>query len=582
MRLFSRHRFVALTQFFSRLPGFSKPDKHSLHFLNIAQFMGVLNDNIFKLVIAFLLIGIYGQQEASTILSVAGAIFVIPFLLFSSAAGVLADRFSKQRLLIWMKFAEILIMSLAVVAFATKSVWGSYTLLFLLSTHSALFGPSKYAIISDLVSSDRVSRANGLITSFTYLGVIIGTFLASFLTEWTDKNFVFVALFCLGVACVGFISTFGIKYTNPQGSDKKIEILFIKEIFKTLSFCKTKPHLLISTCGSSYFLFIGSFVQLNVIPFAIDALHFNEVAGGYLFLSTALGIAFGSYLAGKVSRVRVELGVSCIAGILIGTVLLLLGLLSHSLLSVITLLVLLGVFGGFFIVPFDSFIQIFSPSEKRGQVIAATNFLSFCGVLLASLTLYVYSQFLEVSPAEGFGITGFITILFSLFMICRLSDLSFPFIAKYCLKPFFWLKIHNVDLFEKHSHIVLVLRKASWLKTLLLLSLAPKTHLVLSQKETPLFRWINRLFFSIHVIPSDPSLEPLLDKSKELVSDTIHPCIWLKTNTVPASFEKTSSPTSFFKFNSIHMVYVDIAFGFPTVVSFSKKATLDAKFSKEF
>lgn len=572
MGFFGQQRFASLTRFLSRLPGFSKPDKHSLHFLNIAQFMGVLNDNIFKLVIAFLLIGIYGKEDASTILSAAGAIFVIPFLLFSSAAGVLADRFSKQRLLIWMKFAEIIIMSLAIIAFATKSVWGSYTLLFLLSTHSALFGPSKYAIISDLVPADRVSRANGLITSFTYLGVIIGTFLASFLTEWTDKNFVLVAFFCLGIAGIGFISTFGIKYTSPQGSDKKIKILFLKEISATLSFCKTKPHLLISTLGSSYFLFTGAFVQLNVIPFAIDALHLNEVAGGYLFLSTALGIALGAYLAGKVSRVRVELGVSCIAGILIGVCLLLLALLSHTLLSVILLLVLLGIFGGFFIVPFDSFIQIFSPSEKRGQVIAATNFLSFCGVLMASVTLYIYSQWIGLSPEQGFGITGLITILFSIFLILRLSDLSLSFFSKYCLKPLFRLKTENLDLFEKHSHVVLVLRKANWLKALLLLSVAPKTHLLISQKQAPLFRWFNHLFFSIHVIPSDATLKPLIEQSKALVSEAIHPCILLNTSYIPTSFDKTSSLISFFNFNSIHLIYVDVVFGLRTTVHFSKKA----------
>src|SRR3954470_2966455 len=89
----------SMGSFLSKLPGFSRPDKHSLHFLNIAQFMGALNDNIFKLVIAYLLIDIRGPEHASVILAVIGAIFVIPFLLFSSSAGVLADRYSKQKLM---------------------------------------------------------------------------------------------------------------------------------------------------------------------------------------------------------------------------------------------------------------------------------------------------------------------------------------------------------------------------------------------------------------------------------------------------------------------------------------------------
>jgi MFS family permease len=137
MGLLPKSKFDGLARFFSKLPFFSRPDKHSLHFLNCAQFMGVLNDNIFKLVIAFLLIDIIGKEHASSILSLAGAIFVIPFLLFSSTAGVLADRLSKQRLMMWMKAAEMATMVLATVAFAFKSVWGSCGLLFY-SRHTAL------------------------------------------------------------------------------------------------------------------------------------------------------------------------------------------------------------------------------------------------------------------------------------------------------------------------------------------------------------------------------------------------------------------------------------------------------------
>ena len=84
------------------------------------------------------------------------------------------------------KVVEMVTMVLAMVAFAFKSVWGSYTLLFILSSHSAMFGPSKYAIIPELVPQDKVSSANGLITSFTYFAVIFGTFLASFLTHITS------------------------------------------------------------------------------------------------------------------------------------------------------------------------------------------------------------------------------------------------------------------------------------------------------------------------------------------------------------------------------------------------------------
>lgn len=470
-----------ISSFMSKIPGFSRPDKHSLHFLNIAQFMGALNDNIFKLVIAYLIIDIKGTEDASIILAKIGATYVLPFLLFSSTAGVLADRFSKQRVMLVLKAIEIGTMVLAMIAFGYQSVWGSYCLLFLLSTHSAMFTPPKYAIITELVPQEKVSSANGLITSFTYLAVILGTFLASLLTEITNRHYVIVAGFCLLVAVIGFISVFGIKKTPAQGSDKKLNFLFVREIYSTLVFCYSRKHLIVAVCGSAYFLFIGAFIQLNIIPYAIFALNLSEISGGYLFLSTAFGIAIGAYIGGKISKKRVELGLSCFAGMFISVFLFLLWLLSHHLIAVILLLVLLGIFGGLFIVPFDSFIQIFSPNEKRGQIIAANNFLSFFGVLLASLALYLYSAVLGLSPSIAFAVTGVLTLLLTLFMISRLSDLFLSFLSRRILHPLNHIQTSNLELLEKNPGAILILQNASWKKAMLLLSVAQNAHLLIRQ-----------------------------------------------------------------------------------------------------
>ncbi len=559
MALLKKSWTDSLGDFLSKLPGFSRPDQHSLHFLNIAQFMGALNDNIFKLVIAFFLIDIQGTEHASVILSIIGAIFVIPFLLFSSSAGVLADRYSKQRLMMIFKGIEIATMTLAMVAFGFKSVWGCYTLLFLLSTHSAMFGPSKYAIIPELVPKERVSSANGLITSFTYLAVILGTFLASFLTDITHRHYVIVAGFCLLVAVVGFISTFGIRRTPAQGSDKKLNFLFVKEIYQTLVFCYSRKHLLVAVFGSAYFLFIGAFVQLNIIPFAISELNLSEVSGGYLFLSTAFGIAIGAFIGGKVSKKRVELGLSCFAGLFIAIFFLLLWFFSHHVIAVIILLVCLGIFGGLFIVPFDSFIQLFSPNEKRGQIIAANNFLSFCGVLLASGALYFYSAILGLSPAIGFAVTGCLTLILSILMMSRLSDLFLSFFSRRILHPLNHIQTVNQELVEKNPGAILILQKASWKKAMLLLSVAQNAHLLLRRGNKNRFPWFNWIFYSVSLVPSDANLQPLLDKAKEIADDSNNPCILVESEKLPETLVKTS-PRLFglFEGKTTKFIYVDI------------------------
>lgn len=572
MVLLPKPLYQWLSKFLSKIPGFSRPDKHSLHFLNISQFMGVLNDNIFKFVIAFLLIDILGKEHASTIMSVAGAIFVIPFLLFSSAAGSLADRFSKQKLLMGMKVIEMIIMILAMVAFGVKSVWASYSLLFVLATHSAILGPSKYAIIAELVPQDKVSSANGLITSFTYLGIIVGTFLASFLSEVSSKHYVFVAAACFLIALIGFISTFGIRLTPAQQNHKNPQWLFIREIFRTLRFCRTKKHLLIAMFGSAYFLFVGSFAQLNIIPFAINSLHLTEIAGGYLFLPIALGIAIGSLIGGKVSKKRVELGLSCFAGLFIAALLLLLSFCYKDLFIVVSFLVALGICGGLFIVPFDSFVQLYSPDERRGEIIAANNFLSFGGVLVASFALFFFSTILGLSPAQGFGFIGILTLLLSLLMISRLSDLALPFIARHLLKPLVRLKIENLELLEKNPQAILILPKASWLKAFLLLSVGPNVHLLLRQGVKRRFPWFSWAFYSIHIIPSDETLTPLLEKAKTLASESINPCIMVESETLPDTLQPTSRLFSLFKGGADSFLYVDMhSSEHGTILSLRKK-----------
>lgn len=488
-----------LDQLRQKIPFLSKGKTHGLLFLNIAQSLGAINDNLFKFAIAFLLLDTLGTQDASSILSAIGAIYVIPFLLFSSAAGILADRFSKQKLLVLMKVAEIFIMIVAIFAFGVKNVFICYLLLFLLAIHSALFGPSKYGIIRELVPSDRVSKANGLVTSFTYLSMIIGTFLASFLTEITCKNFVLIACVCLVIAIAGLCGALGLPKTIPQGSDKKLSPLFISEIFKTLKGTRSSLHLLPAICGSSFFLFLGAFVQLNMIPFSIKSLHLSEVDGGYLFLVTALGIALGAYLGGKASKRKIELGLPCLAGIGLALCFGLLSFFASHLIFILIALFLLGIVGGAFVVPFDTFIQVRSENEKRGQTIGATNFLSFSGVLVASLMLYVLNGLCGLSPAESFGVVGLLTFAVSLVFICLLSDLFLPFLSKTLLSRFLPLATPEVKELREKGTGILILEQFSWKEALLIAGRFAQVNFVIS-KTGGYHRRFHRLFSSIYCV----------------------------------------------------------------------------------
>ncbi len=476
--------------------------------LNAAQFLGALNDNIYKLLTIFLLISTLGVEKSSSILSAVGALYVIPFLLFSSAAGILADRWSKQKLILGLKVIEIFLMLLALAVFYFKSTWGCYSLLFLLASHSAVFGPSKYGIIPELVDKQNITKANGLITSFTYLAIIIGMFLASFLTEFSDKNYVLCVSFCLLFAICGFVFSLGIQKTEALSSQKKIHFFFPKEIIQTILECRKTPLLAPCLFGSAFFLFIGAFTQLNIIPFAIQSLHLSEYAGGYLFLLSALGIAGGSLLTGKLLKKKAELGLSCLAGFVISGLFLCLWLFSSFLIPTCIFLTLLGLAGGIFVISFDSFIQISSSTKQRGQTIAAANFLSFFGVLIASFCLYLFGHVLGFSPAFGFLCMSGLTFLAVFVLTCRLLPTTLPFFSRvlYREKTDFG-DLGAVSIFLAKDINVKLLLKAAYLSS--------SCQIVIVRDENTKIPLSLRLAPNVTFIPGKLSLEEALKKTKE-------------------------------------------------------------------
>jgi len=482
----------------------SRPNYRSFYLLNATQFLGALNDNIFKLLVIYLLINVKGASSANAVLSLAGAIFVIPFLIFSSGAGVMADKISKRTIIVSTKVLEVVIMVFGVFAVHYKWEFGAYTALFLMATQSAIFGPSKYGVIPELVEGKMVSKANGSMTSFTYLAIILGTFLASFITDITHKNFVFEALFCVFIAIVGLLTSFGISWTPPQRSPKRINPFFLYEIYQTLKASWEVPHLLTAMFGSAFFLFIGAFTQLNIIPFAMQSLHLSEVGGGYLFLATAVGIAIGAVIAGQLSKDKVEPGISCIAGFFISLFFLILYFFSSSLTLTIISLALLGIVGGGFLIPFDAFIQVNSPDEKRGQVIAAANFFSFVGVLFAAFFLYLISEELGFTAASGFAVMSFLSLIASILITGRLSSFFLPFFVQKVLKRFRKLKLASP--LPSVSDIV-ILQSNSWWDAVLLFSILPQLKMLLPDRYLHRFPWFNGLIDSIRIIPPDPESE---------------------------------------------------------------------------
>lgn len=497
------------SSFFNRFSSFT--------YLNATQFLGALNDNIYKLLIVYFLIQLEGIRSSPEILAMTGATFVIPFLLFSAISGVMADRFSKRDIIVTTKILELVIMGLGVCAFAFESKIGSYAILFLLATQSAIFSPSKYGIVPELVSTDKIPRANGLMTSFTFFAIILGTFLASFLTQITDRNFIVSSIFCTFIALIGLATSFCIEPTPPSGSKTKFHFFFLREIYHSLKTARQYVSLLPAILGSAYFLFVGAFAQLNIIPFAMESLGLSDVQGGYLFFLTALGIGTGSLMAGRISGRIVELGLVPMGAFGISICCFGLDLFSYNFYTVICLVTLLGVFGGLFEIPLDSYIQVASPKQIRGQMVAATNFLSFVGVLFASGLIYLNSKILDLQADKGFTITGILTLLVAGAFAYQFFDYLTRFIAMILSKLHFRVVVEGQNNIPECPAIY-VCTHTAWNDTLLLLgSQRRRMRFFIEQEKGHSSPWLTRLYRLLRVV-FIPDIEPLSTNQECLIA----------------------------------------------------------------
>lgn len=515
----------------------------SFTYLNATQFLGALNDNIYKLLIVYFLIQMEGMEYSYLILASTGATFVIPFLLFSAVSGTLADRYSKRDIIVTTKILELVIMGLAVCAFAFQSKWGCYAILFLLATQSAIFGPSKYGIVPELIPKDKISKINGLMTSFTFLAIILGTFLASFLIQITGRNFIICAIFCTFIAIVGLATSFGIEPTPPSGSKKKIRIFFIREIYQSLKEANQEVSLLPAMFGSAFFLFIGAFTQLNIIPFAVQSLHLSDIEGGYLFFLTALGIGTGALIAGKISGRIVELGLVPFGALGISISAFLLDGFSSQLLYVLPTVTLLGVFGGLFEIPLDSYIQVASPKQSRGQMVAATNFMSFLGVLLASALVYLNSEVFGLESDKGFTIIGVLSLIASIAYTIQFFDYLTRFVASILSKLHFRTHFVGQENIPDCPALYICTHRA-WNDTLLLLSSQRRRiRFFIENEQSHSSSWMKKLYSLLRVV-SIPEIEPLCNNQECLtiiqktLNKGISVCIFIDSWDIYAEVEK--------------------------------------------
>lgn len=401
------------------------------------QFLGAFNDNVYKMIVALLAADLAIRMgSGSGHLPLVGAVFMLPFFLFSGYAGHLADAFSKRTVLVVTKSFEILAMALAVLAFRSGRIEWMLGVVFLMALQSTFFSPAKYGILPEMLPNKDLSRANGLLEMSTFLAIILGTSLGGAMFAAWKGRLEWIGTFLIMIAVAGTLASFGIPKVPPSGAKKVFRLNPWSEIGSGIRRLYTDKTLWPTVLGISYFWFLGALYQMDVILLGKEILGLNDFRIGLLGTFLAIGIGLGSLAAGRLSGDKVELGLVPLGSIGLGIFSLLLSSSVPSYAAVATSLCLLGFSGGFFIVPLNALLQQRSGREEKGRLIATANFMTTAGVLLASGMLWLLRDLLDVSPDRIIFIFGLLTLVATVYALAILPD----FLIRFTL----WLLTHTI------------------------------------------------------------------------------------------------------------------------------------------
>ncbi|MEX2606144.1 MAG: MFS transporter [Kiritimatiellia bacterium] len=438
----------------------NKPDSlKTFHWHNLAQFGGALNDNLFKLAVIYGMTAAWTEWNDQKIIATVGGVFAVPFLLFLGAAGVLADRVRKHRIVRGIKLLEICVMTFGAVALFLGNGYLMLAAMFAMSVQSALFSPTKFGIIPELVGRDNISRANGYMQAATYLAIIVGTALAPTFSRLFDKQYGMIGIACVTIAALGWVATTRIDPTPLPGGTSRASVWFFRDILRTLREVHKDAFLALAVWSSAYFLMIAAFVQFNLLTYGvehIDAIPDQEGATK-LFLMVAMGIGLGSLAAGKVSRRGIEFGIVPIGSLLMAISSAgLWAIPSHSVAGAYGLCLVMGFGAGLFILPVQSFLQYRSPPDKMGEIIAASGWLSWVGVLLASGLLYLCAGILKLSAAQSFLFLSFLILGLALASLITLPDFFVRFVVMLLTRCFYRLRSTGIDKLPSRGGALIV------------------------------------------------------------------------------------------------------------------------------
>ena len=440
----------------------------------LAQSLGAFNDNVFKQALV-VLVAVQavdpGADERTLWAAAASALFILPFLLFSAIAGQWSEKYEKARSIRRIKLLEIAIAVLASVAFWLDSLPMLLGVLFLLGAQSTLFGPIKYAILPQALKPGELTGGNGLVKAGTFLAILVGTICGGVLISEFEHGERLVSLAVIGIAIAGYVAARFVPEAPPSAPDLVIDRHPLRATLSTLATLKGKPVVLNSVLGISWFYFFGALFLAKLPNYATDVLGGDATVIALLLMLISLGIGVGSLLCETLSHRTVEIGLVPLGAI--GMTVFGIDLwLAQPETSVHALqvaagtaapldwyaflaldgswriamdLALIGVFGGFFIVPLFALVQRRAPREQLSRIIAANNIVNALFIVIAAALALLLLGPVGLSIHELFLVTAALNAVVAIYIFSLVPEFLMRFLVWLLTLAMYRIEVRGVE-----------------------------------------------------------------------------------------------------------------------------------------
>lgn len=498
------------------------------------QFMGAMNDNIFKVAFTSLVTyhtSLFAGLDGHTAAFLISAIFILPFVLFSATSGQLADKYEKGRLIRLVKTLEIGIMLLGAYGFASHSAPVLFTCTFLMGLHSTLFGPVKYAYLPQHLGERELVGGNGMVEMGTFVAILIGTILGGELAGLGRGGELVgpavVGCLCILVALAGRLASTGVPASPAAQPDLRINWNPFSETWRNLRLASGNRTVFLSMLGISWLWFVGATFLTSFFNFARDVLHADQSVVTLLLAMFSVGIGIGSLLCERLSGGRVEIGLVPFGSIGMTVFAVDLYLSSHALpphalmgaaeflrdsshWRILADLLLLALFAGFYSVPLYALIQSRCEPTHRARIIAANNILNALFMIISALLALALTAAGFTIP-ELFLVTGILNALVAIYIYSLVPEFLVRFVLWLILKLGYRIRTSGIASIPEEGAAVLVCNHVSFVDAVIIGTQCPRQiRFVMDHRifANPLLGWLFRQVKAIPIAPAheDPGM----------------------------------------------------------------------------